>query len=438
MNKQDGGSSEGTRILIVADNASARFGGEAFLPLNYFRFLRERNLEVWLVTHARTREELTTLRPGDTGRMTFVPDTFAHKLLWKLSSPLPQRLAELTFGFVSYLLTQWIQRRVVIEIVRKHRIDVVHQPTPVSPRLPSLLYGLGVPVVLGPMNGGMEYPPNLRKRQNGFTSMFVPVARAFSNLTNLLIPGKLLAHVLLVANDRTRRALPAGTRGEVLEMVENGVDLSIWRQPPSRSSADSALVRFIFVGRLVDWKAVDLLIEAFAIASCEQQMILQIVGDGPVREDLEKLAQARVARDRICFSGWLSQKECAAELAQADVFVLPSLFECGGAVVLEAMATGLPVIATNWGGPADYLDSNCGILIDISSREAIVHGFAEAMKRLARDREARAAFGLAARSRALDFDWERKIDRILEVYRRLWAFTTSGVPELRSIDSEAK
>ena len=60
----------------------------------------------------------------------------------------------------------------------------------------------------------------------------------------------------------------------------------------------------------------------------------------------------------VKFSGFLSQPDCARRLQAADVFVLPSLFECGGAVVLEAMAVGLPVIATAWGGPLDYLDNN--------------------------------------------------------------------------------
>jgi glycosyltransferase involved in cell wall biosynthesis len=83
------------------------------------------------------------------------------------------------------------------------------------------------------------------------------------------------------------------------------------------------------------------------------------------------------------------------------------------------MAIGLPVIATRWGGPADYLDESCGILIDPTSRDAMVTALRDAMIRLARDRELR--LGMGARGRAkveARFDWERKIDEMLRIYEQ--------------------
>ncbi len=84
-----------------------------------------------------------------------------------------------------------------------------------------------------------------------------------------------------------------------------------------------------------------------------------------------------------------------------DALVLPSLYECGGAVVLEAMAMGLPVVATKWGGPADYLDESTGILIEPTGRESFINELAEAMIRLAQSPELRAQLGQAARTRAV-------------------------------------
>jgi len=86
-------------------------------------------------------------------------------------------------------------------------------------------------------------------------------------------------------------------------------------------------------------------------------------------------------------------------------------------VVLEAMASGLPVIATNWGGPADYLDSSCGLLVEPQSPGALVANLTEAMLQLAKDAPLARQMGAAGRAKVeRDFDWQRKIDQILQVY----------------------
>jgi glycosyltransferase involved in cell wall biosynthesis len=169
------------------------------------------------------------------------------------------------------------------------------------------------------------------------------------------------------------------------------------------------------MGRLVDWKCVDMAIEAISrMASAE----LVIIGDGPMRETWRKAAEDLHISDRVTFTGWLQQDECAPYIHSSLALVLPSIYECGGAVVLEAMASGTPVIATNWGGPADYLDSSCGFLVEPSSREAIVAGFAAAMQQLIDHPELRDQLGAKGKQRVLQyFDWEKKIDRVLEIYR---------------------
>ena len=107
----------------------------------------------------------------------------------------------------------------------------------------------------------------------------------------------------------------------------------------------------------------------------------------------------------------------AADVAKADALVLPSLHECGGAVILEAMCVGLPVVATNWGGPADYVDASCGILVEPASQEGFVLGLKEALVTLAKDAGLRERLGRAGREKVLrDFDWERKGERMMEIY----------------------
>lgn len=423
------------RVLIVAEHASARFGGEAALPLLYYRLLRQRGVAVWLVVHARTRAELEALFPHDAERIVYVEDTAAHRLLWQLSRLLPARLSNFTTGFAMRVLTQIAQRRVVKQLVGDQRISVIHQPMPVSPKEPSLIHGMGAPVIIGPMNGGIDYPPAFRHMQGRIEDIAMAAGRRFANVMNRLLPGKRHAALLLVANDRTRKALPAGVCTRVETMVENGVDLDLWRpsaQP--KTVLPSPMTHYVFVGRLVDWKAVDLLLHAFSRAAGNSPMTLAILGDGIERPALEQLARelgiftddAAGQAGKVFFSGWMSQADCATRLQQCDALVLPSLMECGGAVVLEAMAIGIPAIAADWGGPADYIDGSCGILVPVTSRDAYVAQLAAALTRLAAFPAQRLAMGRAAVARAArHFDWEIKVDRMLGLYRSV----TSASPE---------
>jgi glycosyltransferase involved in cell wall biosynthesis len=463
------------RVLIAAEHASTKFGGEAALPLHYFRVLRQRGIEAWLVVHERTRDELESFFQGNSDRIYFVPDTFWHRLVWRCGKLLPQRLSYFTFGVILRGLTQMIQRRIIKRVVREQQIDIIHQPIPVSPKEPSMIFDMGVPVVIGPMNGGMDYPPTFRRMQSRFVDLTLGIGSLFANSLNTLMPGKPKATTLLVANQRTRDALPKGIHSKVIELVENGVDLSIWKPKPQNQSAlledlveeattqssGQELTRptkFVFVGRLVDWKAVDLLLLAFKRVVEQVPAELEIIGDGSERVALEEQAKelglikpqsqnpgATVQdsgdepqeRSAVHFAGWKSQVDCAQQLLSADALILPSLLECGGAVVLEAMAMSLPVIATNWGGPADYLDESCGILVEPASRDSFINDLAAAMIKMAQQPSLRQAMGRAGYQRVLDyFDWDVKVDTMLTIYQeaieRYAAERTTLIPNIKA------
>jgi glycosyltransferase involved in cell wall biosynthesis len=166
------------------------------------------------------------------------------------------------------------------------------------------------------------------------------------------------------------------------------------------------------------------LLRAFRKALENVPASLDIFGDGVMRQSLEALTDELGLRAAVTFHGWQPQAAIAARLREADVFVLPSVWECGGAVVLEAMAAGLPVIATNWGGPCDYLDDSCGILVNPTAPDEFVVDLADAMRSLAVDPDRRRAMGSAALARVRrDFDWEKKIDRMLAFYAETLAAT---------------
>jgi glycosyltransferase involved in cell wall biosynthesis len=414
-------STEHMHIGIVAQNASFRLGGEAVLPLHYFSLLRRKGIDAWLVVNEQHRPELLRLIPEDKDRIRYVSEGWLHRVIWQVGELLPRRLSDAARGTLLLLIDQYVQRRIMSKLIKTHHINIIHQPTPVSPKSPSLIFGLGIPVIIGPMNGGMEYPVAFRKEAESIlTRMFVAVTRHSANVINLILAGKLNADTLLVANDRTRRALPP-VRGRILEIVENGVDLKIWssESEPELSVQEHSSTRFVFMGRLVDWKRLDLAIHALVQI---EGAVLEVIGDGAMRATWSELARSLGVSDRVHFLGWLTQPECARRLHGATALVLPSIYECGGAVVLEAMAANVPVLATAWGGPLDYLDETCGILVKPSSPKAIINGFADGMKRLASDPALRSRLGKAGRKRVeAQYDWEKKIDCIINIYREVLA-----------------
>lgn len=411
------------RVCILAEHASFSFGGEASLPLHYFSRLRARRIEAWLIVHGRTQSELQALFPDDQDRIQYIPDRWYHRLIWRLGRPLPRRISEATFGILMVLINQLIQRRMVRQLIHSRGINIVHQPIPVSPKAPSFIWGLGAPVIIGPMNGGMDYPPAFRTAESLGTRVSVWLGRLSATLVNGLISGKKRASVLLVSNERTQAALPGGVRGKIIVMPENGVDLSIWSPPPA-SYGITQPPRFIFIGRLVDWKRLDFILHA--LVDCKGAS-LEVIGDGPMRDAWTDTAKKLGIADRVHWLGWLSQQDCAKRLHGATALLLPSIYECGGAVVLEAMACALPVVALAWGGPAEYIDPTCGILIAPSSTESIIKEFADALQKLASNPAEQAELGLAGRKRVEShYDWNRKIDRMMDIYRRCLADHEAG------------
>jgi glycosyltransferase involved in cell wall biosynthesis len=250
------------------------------------------------------------------------------------------RISFFTFVFLLRLLTQILQRNLAKQIIRDQKIDIIHQPIPVSPKDPSMLLNLDVPIIIGPMNGGMNYPPKFQKMESRLVRVAISSGRALSSFMNVVIPGKLKATTLLVANERTREALPSSVREvPTIELVENGVDLSLWTKDVSQKielkeenfqeKDQLNFTRFVFIGRLVDWKAVDLLLIAFKEVVEKIPAQLDIIGEGDQKANLEEIARnlslispsnelnSDFSQTNLRFLGWLSQADCAKQLRES-------------------------------------------------------------------------------------------------------------------------
>lgn len=418
-NQVERSDSPSIRVVIVAENVSKRMGGEALLPLQYFKLMRDRQIETWIVCHARVRQELTEeLSPADFQRIHFVEETPLQTRIWQISQVFPYRIRDLVFSQILHLLTQQKARLIVKQLIDQLGVQLVFQPSPIPPKAVSFMYDLKIPVVIGPMCGGLELPPAFQYMDSSFTRASIRLGRVLSEVLHNAIPGKVQADALVVANDLTAKALPRGCVGKHYEVIESGVDLSLWQARSPLALDSDRPVRFVFAGRFVDWKGVEFLIEAFAQALPQINAVLELVGDGELRQALEAQVERLGIQSSVIFHGWMNRAAIQSWLAGCDVFVMPSLRECGGTAILEAMAIGLPIIATNWAGPGNYVDASCGILVDPTSKDEFVDGLAQAMVQLAHAPEQRQRMGAAGveQVRQRYLDWESKVDRLVEIF----------------------
>jgi glycosyltransferase involved in cell wall biosynthesis len=155
-----------------------------------------------------------------------------------------------------------------------------------------------------------------------------------------------------------------GVLTEKIAVIYNAVEIPDGVEPLSIPLKTP--VKAVTVGRLVPWKQVDGLIEALNEIS---ELGLVVVGDGPERPRLERIAQELGVSGRVYFAGQRSKKETLSLMAACDLFVLNSTYEGLPHTVLEAMALGLPVIATAVGGTPEVVrDGETGLLVCSGNR----------------------------------------------------------------------
>jgi len=196
-------------------------------------------------------------------------------------------------------------------------------------------------------------------------------------------------------------------------VVPNGIDLSRFASA-ARSPGHESRPRLICLARLVRQKGLDVLLRALPVLQAVLGPVaLTILGEGPEQPHLAALAVELGVADAVCFGGTVG--DVRPHLAAADVFVLPSRFEGLPLALLEAMATGLPVVVSAVSGNTDAVrDGVDGLLVPPEDPAAL----AAAVAHVLREPELAARLGTAARLRvASHFAVETMVDRTLRVYR---------------------
>lgn len=171
--------------------------------------------------------------------------------------------------------------------------------------------------------------------------------------------------------------------------------------------------QFCAVARLHPNKGFDILLQAFSIVYKEKPEVKLILGgDGPERENLQKLAKILNIEEAVTFAGALPRENVRLLMAESACFVLSSYVETFGVVVIEALSQGTPVVATKCGGPESIIVSGDGILVEVADTNAL----AQAMKEVAENPELYDSDSI--RQRCLErFSEKAFISKVKEIYK---------------------
>lgn len=403
------------RVLLVAPFC-APMGSETNIGFQLARALAE-YVEVVVVTHVYFRDCIE--RAGGLGRAEGAYLDFEAQSVRTAKITRWLKLSASGGALVNLPLTVAFERGVYRRFesdLSSGRFDLVHRVTPVSSALPSPLASLSpVPFVIGPVNGGLPYPKQFRRelwqerewlRYIRGLAQFVPYVRSTYRK----------AAAIFASGQHTIDRLPIRDHGNVFNMLESGYDPGTFQPAGERPSRDR--LTFLFVGRLVPFKCTRLAVAAFGSSPLLRRHRLLIVGDGPERGTLREQIKSLGLEDNVELLGGRSHSEVAESMRSADVFVFPSIREPGGAVLMEAMGTGLPCVVTDYGGPGNVLAADCGFKVPMGTQEELIAGFREKMETLALDRDLRNRFGAVAAARVRrSFTWDSKCKMFVEVYR---------------------
>lgn len=332
----------------------------------YYRRLVEAGVQVSWLASAATRASLFTARKLFQRVLRVAPSaqTFLRARAQRVVTSLAGRQYESCRAYLD-----------------ASRADLIHVITP-DPGAMVLIragYDAGIPVIYQEV-GTPYHPPDFESYYREFTTV-LPFCSEVAALSPALA-------------EMCRQKLPMTSAVCVLPVMME--ERANGQAPRAREGSE---VVFGFAARVEKLKGPAVLMEAFGAASREFPRVrLRLAGEGSQRREVEARAAALGVADRYDYVGVYSRpEERAAFMRGLDVFVMPSFTEGTPNSVIEAMAYGLPVVASDVGGIPDVLDTDSGVLVPPGDAAAL----AEALLRLARDADLRARMGKAARARFL-------------------------------------
>lgn len=303
--------------------------------------------------------------------------------------------------------------------LRGEHVDVLHHLTGGMDWMPSGLALCPGPFVWGPVgseNTHLAILPTLSIAARAKEAVRVALRWSLRTLDPFTRITAVRADVIL---SHTPETLPRRYRAKLRPFVQTGIaDLPALARP-KQAFARGETLQLVYAGELKDWKGARIALDAaLRFFETDPHAELVVVGDGPLRGQMEAAAAAHLEGARVTFLGKVSMERLVEELHLGDVFLYPSFHHGLATVVLQAMLTGLPVVCIEGDATGRAVGMTAGVTAQLSKETRPHEAVALAIGALAADEAHRQALGRAARQIALDaYSYETLAGKVDQAYR---------------------
>jgi glycogen synthase len=410
------------KVLVIAEAANPEWVSVPLIGWSLAKALRD-VADVHVVTQVRNKDAIERAGWIEGQDFTAIDSEALARPVWKIGSLLRagegkgwtalQAVSAASYPYFEHLVWKRFGTR-----IQAGEFDIVHRVTPLSPTISSRIAtkckNAGVPFVMGPLNGGVPWPAGFDAERRQEREWLSYVRDAYK-----LLPGRgktlKAASAILVGSGYTQSEIPDAAQQKTFYIPENGIDPTKFTQVAEDFSGP---LKACFVGRLVPYKGLDMLISAAQGLLNNRKMTLDVIGDGPARAALEAQAQDLGIADKITFHGWVEHKDIYRVLSACNLLSFPSIREFGGGVVLEAMAVGVPALVVDYAGPGELVNDRVGFKVPLGTREQIIASLTEKLQELAADPTVLKPLGENAKDYVQShFTWSQKAAQILDIYR---------------------
>ncbi|MCB1330460.1 MAG: glycosyltransferase family 4 protein [Maritimibacter sp.] len=325
------------------------------------------------------------------------------------------------FFLVYYYLWQLGTGLHARRMLKREPADVLHHLVGGMDWMPAGLSLCPGPMVWGPVGSEDTHPVILRHQP--FASRLKDRARRAVRWTlRTLDPFTRFTSTRTdVVLTHTPETLPRRLTPKLRPFTQTGIADHPSLARPKTDLSRGARLRLVYAGELKDWKGARMALDA-ALGAIERGVDaeLTVIGDGPLRTEMEAATRAHPHGSRVRFLGKVPMARLVDDLHQGDLFLYPSFHHGLSTIVLQAMLTGLPIICIEGDATGRAVGQEAGITVPLTEARRPSEGLADAIEALASDDVRRQKLGRAARRLALqDYSYAELARRIDAVYREV-------------------